>query len=53
MENENLLPFLGKGITCQKNELFDIPEIIETSLIKFEYRFDYKWSKYCRCCIYR
>jgi uncharacterized protein YkuJ len=45
LEKKVLLSFIRNCICCKKNEEFKIPEIIESSSIHIEYRFEYNGSK--------
>jgi hypothetical protein len=45
LENKTPIQFIRKCISCYNNELFEIPEISETSIVKLEYRFEYNGVK--------
>ena len=45
LETKNQISFIRNCSCCKKKEEFEIPEIIETSVIQLEHRFEYKGVK--------
>ena len=45
LERKILISFIRNCCSCKKNDIFEIPEIGETSMIELEYRFEYNGVK--------